>query len=248
MTNPLDNPDLWDSIVVAGRKSPGVCRFTRAPARAKKYTLTAAKGQEGAAAEHVATPPATFAVEITLGRIEAETDEFEQWDAWKGVLSGPSTAARSTVGTGSPDDAATAEYERARARARSTLTGPELAQRVAELDAQYAKLVSQAAKATALNASTLAVDIYHPLCAGLTPPITSARVLSWTEPVPRGDGGSVVTIEFEEHRAPVATAGGTVDGSRSGGFSPRTKGFTGPDPNQDLKDEVARLTAEYQSP
>lgn len=244
--NPNDNPDLFDSFTLAGVRSPGVCTFDF-PKREKKFTTIASPGFVGASSSHVATLPSKFSVSILLGNIASAVDEWAAWEAFKPILDATPAQTKKTVGTGLPDDAALADYERQRARAKASLTGTELTSRLADLDAQFQAVVTQAERARALASQVQGLDIYHPQLAGLKPPIVSVNVVGWTEPQPDGKGGGVVKIDFEENRPPTPTAGGTVAGSKSGGYSPRSKGF-GPDPNQDLKDEAAALTAEFKAP
>lgn len=186
--DPVRNPEIYERILLAGRPSPGQCRFTTIPKRPTKWNTTPVAGKLGEDVRLIGGPPAEFECSFFLWVDEdAGIDHFVEWDAWKDLLS---------------------ESER---------TGK-------------------------------AVDIYHPYLSGLKPPIRSVVIVEKSEPIANGKGGSTATVKFLENRTFADVKGsGKVTGSRAGGGAPRDKTAKGTDPNQDLKDEVARLTAEFQN-
>ena len=95
----------------------------------------------------------------------------------------------------------------------------------------------------AKNASK-ALDIYHPQLEGLG--IGSVVVKSKTEPAPNGDGTATAKIKFLQYKPAKKKAGATKPGGSKGGGSGGTADAAQkPDPNQDIKDEVASLTSEF---
>ena len=86
-----------------------------------------------------------------------------------------------------------------------------------------------------------ALDIYHPQLDGLG--IRSVVVKSWSEPQPDGKGGGTAKIKFLEYRPAKAKASASPGGSS--GFGARARGNP-PDPNADLKAQVAELTKKFQ--
>lgn len=184
--DPVTNPEIYETILLAGRKSPGQCKFTTIPKRPTKWSIAPAQGKLGGDVRLIGGPPAEFECSFFLW-IEDGVSNFPEWDDWKPLLS---------------------ESER---------TGK-------------------------------AIDIYHPYLAGLDPPIRSVVVQEKSEPIADGKGGATATVKFLENRTFVDVKGsGKVNGSRAGGGAPRDKTAKGTDPNQDLKDEVAALTAEFKN-
>ncbi len=89
-----------------------------------------------------------------------------------------------------------------------------------------------------------ALDVYHPQLDGLD--IKSVVATSWTEPVPDGKGGAKVKIKFLEYSPPKPKAAGKPKGSKAGGGSGGNgSGSEPPDPNAELKKEVAEKTEEF---
>jgi len=79
-----------------------------------------------------------------------------------------------------------------------------------------------------------ALDIYHPdLAANDIKSVVKASIGGM---VYDGKGGGTVLVKFQEYRPP-RIQGGTPKGSGKGG----------PDPNQDLKNELNQLTNQYQN-
>lgn len=88
-------------------------------------------------------------------------------------------------------------------------------------------------KSTIAGKTPKAVDIYHPdLARNDIKSVCEAEIGGF---IYDGKGGATVTVKFQEYRPP-KKQGGTPLGS--------TKG-QGRDPNQDVKDQLARLTAQY---
>ena len=73
--NPLDHPDLFDHIVIAGVTSPGVASVTGA-SRAYDWDVKKGKGASGATVTFQGEPPAKFKVSLKLWRPE----HFGAWD------------------------------------------------------------------------------------------------------------------------------------------------------------------------
>lgn len=83
------------------------------------------------------------------------------------------------------------------------------------------------------GATPKALDIYHPDLARNG--ISSVVKASVGGMAYDGKGGATVAIKFQEYLPP-KKKGGSPTGSAKGG----------PDPNQDLKDELSKLTQQYQ--
>jgi hypothetical protein len=99
----------------------------------------------------------------------------------------------------------------------------------------------------ASNASK-ALDIYHPQLDGLG--ITSVVVSSWTQPQPDGTGGATVKIKFLQYAPPKKKTGGKPSGSGSkggAGSNPNSPANQKPDPNAELKKQLAQLTEEFKA-
>ncbi len=94
--------------------------------------------------------------------------------------------------------------------------------------------------------SMRALAIYHPLLAGLTPPVTDVVVKSVTEPLPDGTGRGFVTIEFIEYRPflprPTVPLNGTT--TRTG----QVAGGTNTDAKAKLDQARQENDAEWQKP
>lgn len=94
--------------------------------------------------------------------------------------------------------------------------------------------------------SQKALDIYHPVLAEAG--ITSVVVAAWTPPIPDGQGGATVTIEFIEYRPSAERSTGKPGGStnsKQGGGAPGKQAEERKDPNKDLKDKLAQRRNEY---
>ena len=238
---------VYDRFSLAGHPSPGICRFDF-PKREFKVAQVGAPGMKGARQTHLTTPPVKFSVEIELGNQDLDYDELDAFAAWKAVVTAPDTKTRKTIGTGRPDDAALADYERTRQRIKAAdLSSSEKTARLAELDAQFNAVTVAAARANAIASTVPGIEIYHPQLAGLKPPIISVFIGGITEPQPTGGGKFLVKIDFTENLPPVADgAGGAIAGSKAGGFSPRKNAYD--DANADVKAQRDALLEEFQSP
>lgn len=82
MPNPLDDPDLYDAIVLGGLRSPGVVVRISGHDRKVGWDVKTAKGQKGAATTLKDIPPAEVEVEIFL----ADRGEFAAWDEFKAMI------------------------------------------------------------------------------------------------------------------------------------------------------------------
>ena len=189
MTNPLDNPALYDVFRLGGVRSPGLCKFDPPPVRDQGWDVQTAGATKGAGLARRTMPPVRFKVAIYLWKDE-NVDHFAGWDDWKRLLL---VSSKSTGAT--------------------------------------------------------ALDINHPLCSALQPPITSVVVGPYNEPVPDGKGGATITIEFIEYRPPKTSAvvkpgGSTVSSNAAGAGAAGSKG----DPNADLKAQLAQLTNTLNAP
>jgi len=92
MTNPVRNPRLYDSFKLAGRRSPGRCKFNF-PKRELGWDVQVPKGSTGGNTVLNNTKPMQFEVEIYVwdgdDEFGAPVDHFARWDAWKAVLDKP---------------------------------------------------------------------------------------------------------------------------------------------------------------
>lgn len=79
-----------------------------------------------------------------------------------------------------------------------------------------------------------ALDIYHPdLAANGITSVVKATVGGMTYD---GRGGGIVSVKFQEYRPPKKKGGDVAPGKAPGQ----------PDPNADLKDQISKLTQQYQ--
>lgn len=85
--NPIDHPDLYDSIILAGRVSPGRARVSM-PMRTEGWEKQKAKGADGAETVNNGADLIEFDVELYLWRDE-RVDHFEAWENWSPVLLTP---------------------------------------------------------------------------------------------------------------------------------------------------------------
>lgn len=87
MTNPIDTPELYDVITLAGRPSPGRARLNIAK-RDYGWDEQKAKGNDGAETVKNGASLVKFTVELFLWR-DAKRDCFAEWESWKAVLDTP---------------------------------------------------------------------------------------------------------------------------------------------------------------
>lgn len=81
MTNPVDNPELYDSIVVGGKRSPGVVTLSGHD-RKIGWDVKKGPGQSGATTTRTSEDPA----EVTCKFYLADDEEFTAWDSFEQVL------------------------------------------------------------------------------------------------------------------------------------------------------------------
>lgn len=191
MPNPVDTPELYDVLYLAGLESPGLCRLN-VPEIDEGWEKQEAKGSAGGETVCNGRKLAEFDCELYLWRETWNSggyDWFAAWEAWKPILLTP--------------------------------------------------IAKNAPKA---------LDIYHPQLEGLG--IGSVVVQSWTEPQPDGTGGATVRIKFLQYAPPKPKPSGKPKGSAgAGGGGPGGGGAEEkPDPNQDIKDEIAAKTEELNAP
>jgi hypothetical protein len=80
--NILDDPELYTSIVLGGRRSPGVVTLSGHD-RNDKWDVQAGAGQDGASTSRKGTDPTTFTASFYLCRDNyTATDDFEFWPSF----------------------------------------------------------------------------------------------------------------------------------------------------------------------
>lgn len=92
-------------------------------------------------------------------------------------------------------------------------------------------------RSTVSGATPKALDIYHPDL--VMNHISSVVLSSFGGVVHDGKGGQTITVKLIEYKPP-KPKGGSPSGSKTNA-KPK-----GPDPNQDLLDEIAKLTKQYE--
>lgn len=81
MPNPVDNPELYDVLVLGGVRSPGVVKISGAQ-RKIDWDNKIAKGQKGATSTLSGIPLAEFTAEFFL----ADTEDFDAWPAFLQII------------------------------------------------------------------------------------------------------------------------------------------------------------------
>lgn len=89
MPNPIDNPELYDVVIVAGEASPGVCKITGHD-RKIGWDIKAGSGQSGATTTLKDVPPVEFTLTLKLVTYE----DFADWPAFQALIE--STVAGAT--------------------------------------------------------------------------------------------------------------------------------------------------------
>jgi hypothetical protein len=79
--NPIDNPQAWDVIIVAGVRSPGVCELSGFK-RDYEWDIKKGKGAFGATTTFVGRTPAKGSVKIHLWL----PSHFVEWDKFRALL------------------------------------------------------------------------------------------------------------------------------------------------------------------
>lgn len=95
--NILDHPDLYDYVLLGGKRSPGIVRLSGHD-RNDKWDVQAGPGQDGATTSRKGTDPAQFTATFYLSRDNAlSRDDFFFWPAFRTVIdstvSGPTPKA-----------------------------------------------------------------------------------------------------------------------------------------------------------
>lgn len=89
--NPIDNQDLYDAIVVEGKRSPGVATLSGHD-REFGWDVKKAQGQAGAAITRTSEDLAEFTVKFDL----TDRDDFNAWPAFQKHLEQSVTRAQTT--------------------------------------------------------------------------------------------------------------------------------------------------------
>ena len=90
MKNPASIPDAYDSFFLAGKQSPGVCRFTGLPVVEEGWKKQEPKGKDGGELDRSGRPLIEFAVSIYLwDEPSIGLDHFAAWDDFLEVILTP---------------------------------------------------------------------------------------------------------------------------------------------------------------
>lgn len=81
MPNPLATPDLYDYIVLAGKKSPGLCDVSGA-STPRDWDVRKGYGLSGATVVYTGDGLAKFTVRLLLW----EEAQFDAWDVWRALV------------------------------------------------------------------------------------------------------------------------------------------------------------------
>lgn len=93
MTNPIDNPDDFDAIVLAGTRSPGVVSLS-GHERGQGWDVQEAKGQTGASTKRNGEKIAQFTAKFRLAYDPtAGIDDLADWDAFQAVIESSTAGA-----------------------------------------------------------------------------------------------------------------------------------------------------------
>ncbi len=79
--NPIDNPQVWDVVIVGGYYSPGRCEVSEFK-RAHEFDVKKGKGTLGATVTFVGRPPAKGSIKFFLWT----PGHFFQWDIFRQIL------------------------------------------------------------------------------------------------------------------------------------------------------------------
>jgi len=86
MPNPIDNPDLYDSIELAGRRSPGVVTLSGHD-RNHKWDVKPADGANGASTTHKGEEITQFQASFYLVKDPVlGLDEFALWETFAAII------------------------------------------------------------------------------------------------------------------------------------------------------------------
>lgn len=79
--DPIRNSTEYDSIVLEGQRSPGICEVSTA-SKPRKWDIRDGNGQSGATLAFKGVGLAKFKVRIRL----TTPEDFDAWDAWKPLV------------------------------------------------------------------------------------------------------------------------------------------------------------------
>lgn len=79
--DPFSFPDIWDTVLVSGVKSPGLCKLSNWK-RAHEWDVKKGKGTLGAIVTFVGRPPAKGSIEFRLWTAQ----HFVDWDVFRALL------------------------------------------------------------------------------------------------------------------------------------------------------------------
>ena len=99
--NPLDNPDLFDVIELAGVESPGVVKLSGHDDKTT-WDVKSGSGLKGASLTRKGTPPPEFTATFFL----ADTDDFNDWPAFRDAINSSVTGTTKALDIYHPDLAA----------------------------------------------------------------------------------------------------------------------------------------------
>ncbi len=81
LDNPIDIPSLWEFILVAGVRSPGLAEVSGAD-RTYDWDTKTAPGTEGATSTYKGKGPVTFTVKLTFW----DSEQIDQWNRFRSLL------------------------------------------------------------------------------------------------------------------------------------------------------------------
>jgi len=87
--DPINDRELFDSIVLGGVTSPGAVRKISGHDRKINWDVKTAKGQKGASTELKDIPPLPFKVEFFL----ADEEDFAAWPAFRDLIKSTTSGA-----------------------------------------------------------------------------------------------------------------------------------------------------------
>lgn len=82
MVNPLDHEDLYNHVILAGVKSPGMLRKISGHDRKIGWDIKKGPGQSGASMTRTSEDPIPFELEFFL----AQREDFDAWPAFLGLI------------------------------------------------------------------------------------------------------------------------------------------------------------------
>lgn len=85
--NPIDHPELYESFLLAGERSPGVCKLG-GPMLDHGWAKQEPKGSSGGETIQNGTKLVEFTAELYLWR-DSEVDHFARWVEWRPILRRP---------------------------------------------------------------------------------------------------------------------------------------------------------------